>query len=446
METSVLDLMRGEMLKQCESSPATFHPEMIPSPMLQRRGSFRESVANGLHYQAHGGGLPLVRLFPYNRRFQPHHADSPVIDDQLIRGIRSGRDVVARPIHFEERTGFEALIAIPGGNACSYVLVQRPIPAILSSSPFQIRTALAWFFPSLGLLGAVYFGLGILVRRVTRLTREVRTSVKLGYADLATDESNDEIAELRRAFIDAGREIQTQLSNVETKERVLREFLANTTHDVLIPLTVLQGHLATLVEEKRASGLQPSEALNGALRESQYIGALLRNLTLTAKLDGQQRETYTDKIDLGDLVGRATLRLEFLAKQHRIELNHSVPDAPLLVMGDPVAIEQAVGNVIYNAVAYNRPGGHVAAILESADGGTFSLRVIDDGPGVPAEEITRLTERHYRGNEARSRRKGGGLGLNIAHRVCELHGWSLSIGPSEANGLEVVFQGNVSVG
>ncbi|HEY5959916.1 MAG TPA: ATP-binding protein, partial [Polyangiaceae bacterium] len=131
----------------------------------------------------------------------------------------------------------------------------------------------------------------------------------------------------------------------------------------------------------------------------------------------------------------------FLAKQQQVELNHSVPETTIRVTGESVAVEQAVSNVIYNAVAYNRPGGHVAVLLEPIDAMRFILRVTDDGPGVSDEELTRLSERHYRGDHARSRSQGGGLGLNIAERVSQMHGWSMTIAAADSGGLEVAFSG-----
>jgi signal transduction histidine kinase len=438
MTTSVLEVMRGETLEDCERSPSTFAAKMPPNPLMHRRG---RGMGAGTGHGGDGVGPMPMRLFAYGSDFHAQNPEAPTLDRELVEAVRDKRTFASRPIDFDGRVGFETLVPIPGGKACSYVLARRPVPAIVASSPFQLRTSIAWLFPTLGLLGAVYLGLGLLVRRVTRLTRDVKASAKTAYAELPTDSGDDELAELRRAFQNAGREIRSQLSSLETSERILREFLANTTHDVMLPLTVLQGHLATLAEEtKSASGL-PSEALTGALRESYYIGALLRNLALAAKLDGGPPEANYDLIDLGELVARATARLRFMATQQRVELNFAVPEPPLLVRGDSVSLEQAVSNVIYNAVAYNRAGGHVAVLLERQGAEDFLLHVTDDGPGVAEDELAHLVERHYRGDSARSRSQGGGLGLNIAHRVALLHGWTMVLSNLPEGGLRVSFQG-----
>lgn len=437
--TSVLDVMRGEALEECERSPSTFAAKMSPNPRMHRRG---KGPGPGTGPVANAAGS--LRLYAYGSDFHAQNPDAPALDSELVEALRDKRSVASRRIDFDGRVGLEALVAVPNGKACSYVLARRPIPVILLSSPFQLRTAVAWLLPTLGLLGAVYLGLGLLVRRVTKLTRDVKASATTAYAELPTDSGNDELAELRQAFQEAGRAIRSQLASLEANERILREFLANTTHDVMLPLTVLQGHLATLAEERKAAGSPSTEAMTGALRESYYIGALLRNLALAAKLDGGQPKATHESVDLGQLVERAAMRHRYMAVQQGVELNHAIPEQPLVVRGDSVSIEQAVSNVIYNAVAYNRSGGHVAVLLErqsDENDAAFVLQVTDDGPGVPEDELAHLVERHYRGDAARSRSQGGGLGLNIAHRVAELHGWTMSLTALTEGGLEVSFRG-----
>jgi hypothetical protein len=91
---------------------------------------------------------------------------------------------------------------------------------------------------------------------------------------------------------------------------------------------MLQGHLAALAEEKTVAGSSQSEAIIGALRESHYIGALLRNCALAATLDGKQPKASVERLDLGVLVAGATARHRFKAVQQGVALNHAVPESP----------------------------------------------------------------------------------------------------------------------
>jgi signal transduction histidine kinase len=119
-----------------------------------------------------------------------------------------------------------------------------------------------------------------------------------------------------------------------------------------------------------------------------------------------------------------------------------VPEAPLWVEGDVTLVEQAVSNLVHNAVRHNRGGGHVAVVLDEEGASGFRLRVSDDGPGVPPDQIGRLGERRFRTDEARGRHPEGlGIGLSIALGVAERHGFSLSFAANDPAGLRAELRG-----
>jgi signal transduction histidine kinase len=109
-------------------------------------------------------------------------------------------------------------------------------------------------------------------------------------------------------------------------------------------------------------------------------------------------------------------------------------------------VEQALSNVVHNAVRYNKAGGHVAILLEAGDG-RFSVRVFDDGPGVAEGELPRIAERAFRGDAARARQpEGMGLGLSIAKDVADRHEFTFELRRAEAGGLEVEIAGPALAG
>ena len=147
-----------------------------------------------------------------------------------------------------------------------------------------------------------------------------------------------------------------------------------------------------------------------------------------------------------------------MARQKDVEVGFAVPEEALVARADLTLVEQAVSNLVHNAVRYTPDGGHVAVLLDaaeaadsSADRGLdrdadrgFRLRVVDDGPGIAPEDLERLTQRDARADEARSRYpEGQGIGLHIARQVAERHGWTLELGPSEHGGLEAVLAGQL---
>lgn len=300
------------------------------------------------------------------------------------------------------------------------------------------------YAPVAVVLGVVLVALGPLVARIRRLTGAVRRSAQGGYASSVAVEGDDEVAELARAFNDAAAEVRAQVAGQERRERALRDFLENTTHDLAIPLTVLQGHLAAIGGRVRAGEGVPAELVAAAMDESHYMASLAQNLTAAARLESAAPAAERAPVELGALVARVVARHRPVAAQHGIALESGVPPEALRALGDVTLVEQALSNVVHNAIRYNREGGHVAVVLEDDGGGRFRLRVVDDGPGMSEADLGRLTQRRSRGERARTRHpEGCGLGLDIARRVAEAHGWSMALAPSEYGGLAVSFVGGL---
>ncbi len=298
------------------------------------------------------------------------------------------------------------------------------------------------FLPVLIVLAVVLLALGPVVARIQRLTRAVRHSARERYAEPVAVEGHDEVAELARAFNEAAAEVRTHVARQEQRERALRDFLENTTHDLAIPLTVLQGHLSAIGARVRGGEPVSAELVAAAMDEAQYMASLANNLTTAARLESAAPAAERAPVELGSLVARVVARHRPVAGQRGIALESGVPPEPVRAVGDVTLVEQALSNVVHNAIRYNRARGHVAVLLEDDGPTRFRLRVMDDGPGMSPDDLVRLSRRRSRGEHARTRHpEGCGLGLDIARRVAEAHGWTMAMTPSEHGGLEVTFAG-----
>ncbi|WP_164021816.1 sensor histidine kinase [Pyxidicoccus trucidator] len=392
-----------------------------------------------------GRAPPHIVHFPYDDRLVSRNPAAPVLDEELQRDARSGRGVVVRRSTLEGRPVLDVLLRMPwDGGPCAYVLARRiasPDAPIEGLPPPEVLLV-----PLLAVV-AVLVAVGPVIRRVRQLTGEVRASAVSRYQQPVSVRGNDEVAELARAFQEAGAEIQSQLSQQEAREQALRDFLANTMHDVMTPLTVLQGHLSTMQQQAgRGEGMEPG-VMTSAMGEAHYIASLVHNLAAAARLEAGAPQVQRAPVDLNAVIARVLGRHQPIARRKKVSLVSGVPEAPVIVNGDVTLIEQAVSNVVFNGIHHGREDGHVAVVLESTRQGRFHLRVIDDGPGIPEEERSRLLERSFRGNAARTRGvEGQGLGLHITHHVAQVHGWTLTLSPSEYGGLEVGMEGEMSGG
>lgn len=378
-------------------------------------------------------------LYAYDDAFHPGRPSAPPIPEDLRARLRTDEHVATSSTRTSRDV--EVMVRTPWGTGpCAYVLAHGTTDpswgAVLPESPL-------WLLPIGVVLAAVLVGVGPVLRRIRRLTEAASRSASVSYANVVTASGDDEISELARAFDAAAREVQSQLQAKERREKALRDFLANTTHDVMIPLTVLQGHLATLRARAEEGPEADRAVLVSAMDEAHYMASLVHNLAMVARFDADDVILQKSDVDLNALVQRVVGRHAPIARQLGVSIESAVPEEPVVVFADVTLLEQAVSNVTYNAIRYNERNGHVAIILEALRGGAFSLRVIDDGPGVPDAAMAALTQRGMRSDEARTRvPEGQGLGLHIAHRAVELHGYQLRFDQSEYGGLEVTLEGS----
>jgi len=382
-------------------------------------------------------------LWAYDASFVSRNAAAPPLPPALVDALTGGARIAAADYHVGERAGRQvALRTTAPDGPCAVVLVRRLRPQDAGDLSTLWVGALGL---ALGVLGAVWLAAGTVVRRLRRLEHHVgQPAPGIGTAE-AVVAGDDEVTSVARAFDRAGGAIRAHLATVEARERTLRDFVGNTTHDVGTPLTVLQAHLAALRDQASEGRPADGERVKRALEEAHYVGMLLHNLGAIARLEAGEVHPDRHRVDLGQVLRRAVDRHAPIARGRGIALEHAVPEAAVEVLGDVTLLEQAVSNVVHNAVSY--ADANVAVVLETA--GTpptgFRLRVLDDGPGIPTDELARVTERAYRGVTGRTRRPGGGgLGLAIVKDVLDRHGFTLALAPVEPRGLEVTLSGRLA--
>jgi two-component system, OmpR family, sensor histidine kinase BaeS len=437
----VVELMQQGGREACERAPATWQPRPM-SPIPRPSGTPRGDAPIVFPLPPPGGDerrAGRVGTYAYDASFVSSNPRAPRIDAELREQL--ARESIATRRIPGEPPLIEVVVRMAWRDGpCAMILIRRP-DFRNDESWWELLPIRVWLPVLVLVILAVGVGIGPTVRRILRLTAEVRIAASESYQrDHISIRGTDEIGDLARAFSEAGREIRLRMAAQERRERTLREFLDNTTHDVMTPLTVLQGHLAAL-----ASSATPDQLVRvrAAMDEAHYMASLVHNLELAAKLEAGEAARVRDALDLDALVDRVVARHQPIARNHAVSLERATAEPPLLVAADVTFVEQAVSNLVLNAIQYAGPGGHVAIIADRDQAtGRFVLRIVDDGPGMSAADLGRLLERGLRGNQARTRAPNGrGLGLDIVHRVVRLHGWELTLQSRAPRGLEVAIAG-----
>ncbi|MFT4039387.1 MAG: PAS domain S-box protein [Thermomicrobiales bacterium] len=193
-----------------------------------------------------------------------------------------------------------------------------------------------------------------------------------------------------------------------------QDFVAMASHDLASPLTVLRARAQLL--QRRQTYDEASVA--AILEQTGRMGRLISDLRDLAQAEGGGLAVQRQPVDLVALGQEAVERASTLTTTHRVTLTN--PESTVLVAGDRDRLAQVLDNLLGNAIKYSPDGGDIRVYV-AACGATATLRVTDEGPGIPAETLPRLFDRFFRGTRA-SGDPGLGLGLYITRMVVEAHG------------------------
>ena len=218
--------------------------------------------------------------------------------------------------------------------------------------------------------------------------------------------------------------LSQDVSQIEKTDSMRRDFVANVSHELKTPLTVLSGFLETvqeleLNEDDRKKYLDLMSVQTGRMK------TLVEDLLTLAKLEGNPEPPVTQVVPMGVMLSRLQSDAQGLSQgRHQILVEQG---SQKNILGDDLELYSAFGNLVSNAVRYTPDGGNIT-IRWSDVGSEAIFSVIDTGPGIAQEHIPRLTERFYRVDRSRSRDTGGtGLGMAIVKHVISRHHGELKI-------------------
>ncbi len=204
-----------------------------------------------------------------------------------------------------------------------------------------------------------------------------------------------------------------------------RQLVADASHEIRAPLTVMQGE-ATLALRRKRTVEEYEQCLQVFSRESAYLAAMVNKLLLVAYLDNATELLNAEDVNLSDFLTELSPSFKLLCEEHTLTFKFET-EAGIHVRGDKSKLRELFFNLIDNAVKYNHSNGQVSLSLKAVNG-YARADVSDKGIGIQQEQLGRLFERFYRVDKSSSRNEGGtGLGLAISQRIAELHGGKISV-------------------
>jgi len=217
------------------------------------------------------------------------------------------------------------------------------------------------------------------------------------------------------------------ITGLERLERIRRDFVANVSHELRTPLTAIRGYAETLLDGALEDVDNNRHFVEIIQAHAIRLNNIASDLLTLSDLESGRTEAEGGLIAVDDAVNTAYLTVEAEAKIRGVRLLRG-PANGLRVNGHALRLEQALVNLLDNAVKFNRQGGEARIESSSTSDGQVCISVVDNGSGIPSDDLPRIFERFYRVDKARSRAVGGtGLGLSIVKHVVERMGGTIKV-------------------
>jgi len=221
------------------------------------------------------------------------------------------------------------------------------------------------------------------------------------------------------------------ITRMQETEQMRRDFVGNVSHELRTPLTVFKGYLDTMLDNRDNIDERFHRPLQQMDLQIKRMESLLHDLLWLSRIESERSQKKTVTVDIASLLEELQEELSHSHPERRVALDIRHRDP---VLGDYQELHSAVSNLVLNAIKYS-PDDTVVTVSWTRDNDVPLLSVIDQGVGIEATHIPRLTERFYRVDQSRSSQTGGtGLGLAIVKHVAASHGAILRIDSTPGEG------------
>ena len=306
------------------------------------------------------------------------------------------------------------------------VLVSEQYETIANSlfNSYGIRLGASAF--TLTLISAFVIGLIL----IWMLTRNMRLILQVVHAfekgnigeRIPENKVKGEMAVLARTFNTMADSIARNINSLTRIDQLRRELIANVSHDLRSPLTVIQGYIETMqIKHETMSDADRLQYLNIISETGKRLNKLVTDLFDLSKLDSGQVELNKESFSLQELMNNATTEYQLLAAKKSIRINSQFSSGLPMVFADVALIQRVIQNLIDNAIKYTPENGEINLQINRHDEKQLEVKVINSGQGIKEEDCANIFDRYYKIDKQEKGILGSGLGLAIVKKIMEVH-------------------------
>lgn len=287
---------------------------------------------------------------------------------------------------------------------------------------------------SVALATAIYLNFTLRIRRIQK--RILESSDQSG----SPVDENMTIEKLEQSVEEWSLRQKKLIQELESREEFRREYIGNVSHELKTPIFNIQGYILTLLDGAKDDPEIATKFLTRASKSVDRMTSLVKDMDVLSKVETGQYDIRMEPTRLDLLVEDTLLGLESLAQKYsaKIRVKYACSKSATITC-DTAKIEQVLDNLIVNAIKYSEDPRSVKILLEDI-GTKIQFSIIDKGFGIPSKDLSRVFERFYRVDKARSRDAGGsGLGLSIVKHIIDKHGESIEVTSKEGVGTTFRF-------
>lgn len=341
---------------------------------------------------------------------------------------------------------FSAAPILEEGNLTGYlyIILQSEKATAVSSGLFNSYvTKLGGNLFFVSLIGALLFGLLAIWFLTKNLTNIISTVRRFKEGDMKArieDTEQGDFKVLAETYNEMADTIVGNIDQLRSVENLRRELIANVSHDLRTPLSIVKGYVETLlIKEENISKEDRVRYLETSMNGLERLEKLIAQLFEYSKLEARQIEPTKEPFFISELAQDVAANYQVLAKGKNIKIELIQNKKAPLVFADLSLVERVIQNLMDNALKFTPDGGSIKIELSTSNK-NVEIKIKDSGPGISQEDQFHIFDRYRQADRTGKKQAGAGLGLAIVKKILELHDTTIQVSSKLNEGTAFMFK------